>query len=474
LRGVLAATELQARRADPWDPAALDTGPAEDDELVAALLRAFEELATDAVRAWDPAKHPRGPDGKFLSVVDRLKNALIDHLKGHGKGDPFEGFSREQLRLAAKARGLDIPKGASRDYIASALIKDLGAKVKAAKKTPVKPKKQIFGHTTIDHIAADTRSLVFSSYKAQPHGQLLSSPAHASYDNLVAIAHVYGGRVPDGLSPGQVAAIVDAQLAHNQHVTNQHLLEQKIKAWLGTADGEAYALSHQTPDKTIVQSLTGKIDLPKGVVLKAGQKVQTLAGPGRYRASDHDFPELSATTVQAIQDHHDVVAGVTLDTDQTKALVNYTGGGFGGMNNYLRSPTSTASPLVKEQVIHVQRSMIPLPKPVLLERGTGWDQFPVGFRDAEQVRKLVGKTLQEPGFMSTALAGSHGAFGDSVRLVIEAPAGTPGRFVKKWSLHPSENELLLAAGTKFRVLSVSQGGYPTVVRLRVVTPKDPK
>jgi hypothetical protein len=447
----------------------------EPDEQTRALIQALAELTGEQVviraAAWDPAKHPRGPGGKFLSTVDRLKSALTKFLKGPGDGDPFEGFSREQLRKAAKARGLDVPKGASREHISGLLLADLSKNVKtpAAKKTPAKPK--LFGQTDIGHIPVDRQKLIFASYKAQPKGQLLSSSAADSYDNLVAVAHVHGKHVT-GLSAGQVAAIVDQQLADHQHLTNGHLLENKIRSWLQTADGADYARAHTTPDTKIVKSLTGQIDLPKGVVLKPGQKVQELGGPGAYKKTETDFPQMHTGAVQsALEQLQGGETQAVLTPDQYSALQNYTGGGYSGMNDYLRGKTTTPPAIVKQQVVQVQSAMVPLPHPVLLERGTGWEQLPDGFRSFTDAQKLVGKTIQEPAFMSTALAGSGGAFSGQVKLLIEAPKGTPGRYVKDLSLHPHEYELLLAAGTKFRVLAVTDNYGSVTIRLRVVTKK---
>lgn len=107
--------------------------PLDDDEMVDALLLALEELDAEAaavdggeLRAWDPGKHPRGPGGKFRSTVDVLKEAVQKHRRGRGKGDPFDGYDREQLRRAARARGIELKRGEHRDSIAAKLLADLG------------------------------------------------------------------------------------------------------------------------------------------------------------------------------------------------------------------------------------------------------------------------------------------------------------------------------------------------------------
>lgn len=96
------------------------------DENGSALLHALNELdgPAAAVRAaWSEELHPRGPGGKFRSTVDRLKEAITEHRAGELKdAHPFDGFNREQLRRVAKARGIELKRGESRDSIAEKLL----------------------------------------------------------------------------------------------------------------------------------------------------------------------------------------------------------------------------------------------------------------------------------------------------------------------------------------------------------------
>jgi len=114
---------------------ALESDLAEDDddldEDTEALLVALAEFAGEVTAAvFNPSLHPRNPKGtvgagKFRSTVDRLIDALKQHASSGGKGDPFSGFDREQLRRAAVKRGITLKRGASRDDISKALIADL-------------------------------------------------------------------------------------------------------------------------------------------------------------------------------------------------------------------------------------------------------------------------------------------------------------------------------------------------------------
>jgi hypothetical protein len=116
---VAASALMNVDALDDWDLA------------VEALAQAFNVLCGEAVRAsWDEAKHPRIPKGspgagRFLSMVTHLTNVLDIHARGGGKGDPFDGFDREQLRRVAQRRGLPLEPGASRDEIASKLLGEL-------------------------------------------------------------------------------------------------------------------------------------------------------------------------------------------------------------------------------------------------------------------------------------------------------------------------------------------------------------
>lgn len=118
----------------------LDDEAAEWEELIEALTLALAELHGEVrAAAFDEAKHPRGPGGKFRSTVDKLKHAIETHRSGGGKGDPFEGFDREQLRRAAKTRGITLGRGEDRDSIAKKLIDDLGGTQAPAKPEEPKP-----------------------------------------------------------------------------------------------------------------------------------------------------------------------------------------------------------------------------------------------------------------------------------------------------------------------------------------------
>ena len=83
------------------------------------------EPVDELTKAWDPGKHPRGPGGKFRSIGARLQDALDDHRRNGGKGDPFKDFNREQLRRAARARGITLSRGEDHASISKKIADDM-------------------------------------------------------------------------------------------------------------------------------------------------------------------------------------------------------------------------------------------------------------------------------------------------------------------------------------------------------------
>lgn len=153
---------------------------------------------------------------------------------------------------------------------------------------------------------------------------------------------------------------------------------------------------------------------------------------------------------------------------QKQAITAYTGSKYVEINDYLRKPDNN-DPAMKKYATQIQAGMRPLAHDQLLLRGSSYKIFPPGFQNIEGVKKLVGEEIADTGFVSTSIAGSGGEFTKAIKLHIEAPVGTMAAYVRSISSHPHENEMILAAGTKFRILSVDTSGHQPVVRLRVVS-----
>lgn len=109
-----------------------------DDEAVRALTEALDEVfrvryvrtAAGAKRYGLPIGSPIGGDGPAAAkpaggrLKDRLAAAIETHLQT-GKGDPFDGYTREQLRRVARDRGIPLDRGEPRESIAAKLLGDV-------------------------------------------------------------------------------------------------------------------------------------------------------------------------------------------------------------------------------------------------------------------------------------------------------------------------------------------------------------
>jgi len=71
------------------------------------------------------AKHKRDAHGQFATMAARLGAALKAH---DGNGDPFAGFTREQLRREATKQGITLGRGESQESISKKLQAKLGGK----------------------------------------------------------------------------------------------------------------------------------------------------------------------------------------------------------------------------------------------------------------------------------------------------------------------------------------------------------
>lgn len=238
----------------------MGVGPDAHDEVSAALLEAMNTLAprTAAQRSlaergvWDEAKHPRNPKGtpgggKFKSLAQRITEHLQGFLTGDSQGDPFEGFSREQLRKVAKARGHNLPRGASRDHIAALLLDDLKANHHAAghssaaphapavnapsaaaikKAEPSKPKAHLTGK---DALIAAPLEFGAGEFVRGAHGDLkheldpdsLEEYRGSGYEDINAYLRAIGaGEHPDDIDPDgdfkQTVSAIDLAMRHSK------------------------------------------------------------------------------------------------------------------------------------------------------------------------------------------------------------------------------------------------------------------
>lgn len=290
----------------------------------------------------------------------------------------------------------------------------------------------------------------------------LNTPPDTIFKQLVAVQKANAGHMSQSSNPPlnllQLLKVLDEQGAKKVGKENTSLYEAKITSWLQTAAGKSKAAEILNPVKPST----------------AGVKQPIEIGKPRTDVTTDDFKFFSSTEINAMQNEMFEQYGQWTQP-QKDAIGSYTGAGFDSMNSYLRNDgtTSWGGESTKQSVINMQEAMKPATRNVRLIRHTSVPPFS-GLTNLsfEDTKLLVGSTVQDKGFVSTSWhTGSN--WGGMWELIIDAPEGTPLAYVEPVSYHKSEREVVLAGGTKFKILSVEQTSTAssfktTVIHVRVV------
>jgi len=267
----------------------------------------------------------------------------------------------------------------------------------------------------------------------------------------------------DKVSTLDIIRIYDKKKAKQLGVENSFFYEKKMADWASTpgAQQKIYQIKNAA---TIEAEKQAKAKAAEGLINK-------------------DIPDLPADSgnFQAYTRNQSVEMQNRMtpwSSTEKSGLRTYTGGSYREINSYLRSGGYTSDSM-KRTINHAQQAMRPTDVDMLTMRGCSYKQFGLdqggyGWDAAShlEVKSLVGQEIQDKGFMSTSSASNYGghsaAFGGVVRLEVEVPKGTYGAYVDHISMHSGENEYMVAAGTRFKVLRVTKEGSSTVVRVRAI------
>jgi hypothetical protein len=143
----------------------------------------------------------------------------------------------------------------------------------------------------------------------------------------------------------------------------------------------------------------------------------------------------------------------SLTKAEYEAVRAYTGDNYYNINRVLRGLERSYEGNNEKYVELISQALnkYPVPEDVVVYRGTSIDSL--GKLKNLPPDKLVGKTIQEKGFMSTSLDPSQ-AFHNDITYVIKVPKGTPGAYVGGVSRFPGEMELLLDKGREMVITEV--------------------
>lgn len=233
--------------------------------------------------------------------------------------------------------------------------------------------------------------------------------------------------------------------------------EKKLADWLATPDGQ--------------QTAQGLVKALAPVPLKPLSVSEVVPAPSTIGVPEVNVPgtafkKMTNAKMQAWQD-----AQAPWTSEQISVLKSYTSSSTSYNGNFLRlSPAKQAAisenATIRKQVRTLQSAMRPLADHVQLRRGSSVPPFTgLDTMSATQLKKLVGSVVTDHGFVSSSIgSGFHSIY----KLIIDAPKGTPAAYVEGITNIPGEQEVILAAGTKFRILSIESAYGETKIHLRVI------
>lgn len=363
-----------------------------------------------------------------------IENAIQNFLPADWNSLTLEQKTKLDFQVASTGTATQKANWAASKKVAEGL-----AKTPVPATTDVDVKTAI-GAGDISAIPAPKQNAIFSEFKNLPGTYLTSG-------ELEIFAALKQTATKHNLSVLQVTRIIDEQGALKVNVANGNLFEKKLIAWSKTKQGTA--------------RITGKpMPTPSTPELKHPLAVPTKANSDHFKYSVIGYSKAVELDKAARAKHGNFTAA------EKASLKHFTGGSYVPINEYLRGEKETAGSHNESHIPNIQKGFRPSVEPMLLHRGVGWSAF--GVHTIEQLKGLIGKKGTHKGFSSTSIGG-HAAFSSKpVIMEVEAPPGTPMAFVDPFSLAKGENEMLLAAGLDFEILSVTQVGHQPHVRVRII------
>lgn len=188
----------------------------------------------------------------------------------------------------------------------------------------------------------------------------------------------------------------------------------------------------------------------------------------RPLASDGPFGAVTPAQAEALQRR--MTAGRPWTPEQRAALTLYTGGRFRGINGARRFGKGRAADVAAGE--QVRAAMREIPQDITVNRIATGAAF--GFPRSMtippgEMAGLVGRVFHDPGFTSTSVANRRGW----VQMRISVPAGTRGAYVESVTKNRGETEMILDAGTHYKITKVETNrDGDTVMHVTVVGQDD--
>lgn len=281
---------------------------------------------------------------------------------------------------------------------------------------------------------------------------------HNKTDAIYDAAQEVSTTHPD-LTMGDALDIMDQSLKKK----SGNPFRTKVEKFLKTKAGKQHALT-----KGGSASLGGTA--PK--VPPAPTSTTTSAPGNKYVDHGGALPQrLTRTTAGILQQRMDQASPPPWTAAQKAALRKYTGGEYTTINKCARG-TGPCSDATKQTLKDINAAMKPSTDDVIVFRKTNPASF--GVESGKDLEKMIGKTISDDGVISTSIRSNM--WTGKLDIEIEAPKGSMLAWVQPISLHPGEDEIVVAPGTHYEIIAVtpphdvSFGSYK--IKLRIIPGSD--
>jgi hypothetical protein len=206
--------------------------------------------------------------------------------------------------------------------------------------------------------------------------------------------------------------------------------------------------NEQLDKEELVKNKQDKQDLAEHLAAIAKQE-KDKGKPG-----EDDLPSLEVQRALKVANH---MWWKTLDMPEQDALLSYTRSGYYEINRCLRINLGCDSETTMQRIQHLteamKRARLPVDTIVYRQAGERW-----------AANLEVGTVFKDKGFTSTTIAANqaHGMsdYRQHVFVTIKVPKGSSAMYLGDKSDVPSEKEVLLAAGSRFKVTKIETKKYP--------------
>lgn len=378
--------------------------------------------------------------------LEKLKPATIDFII---EQSGFTGDQADALKKKLNARRQDLI-----DRFGSMSVKtttDEAATTTPAPSTQPTATNALGGAKTLTALQKAKVQAIFNK-----HGVKWHNKSHLIYNAALEVSQTH----PD-LTIGDALDAMDGTLKKTDKP-----FRTKIEKWLKTSAGKSHVTS--VGGSAPVGSTASKVP---GTGVNA--PAPTLPSKPAVEFATPLPRNLTISDADILQERMDKAWPPPWTMAQRAALKKYTGSAYVEINKCLRQNVG-CTPATLKTVKDIRSAVKPSTDNITVYRSVNPQGLGIHHQTNDpafdkQLQSMVGKEFTDQGVTSTSIR--TGVFSGALKLQIDVPKGAKIAWVKRLSQHDHEDEIVLAPGTKFEILSVEP--HPTqswqrIVKVRIV------